>query len=358
MTSNADRIAIAKKIQETCDCRVKGFLIHVGGGSWACLHYSFAIIFPELLEFWKDERDPLLVAPTSSKKFLLACKKKCGSVPYGAILSNYIKRVGCEGCTGQGRIIGLNADRTVKENAEMMLLWSPNNTSDPSKVSANSTHAYCIWRCLEDPNHEWPANTDSINKGTGCPICWNHGRYSIDEIKEKFSSAHDIKYSYDWSTYVHVFEKMSTICPSHGEFNQRPIDHYNGSACRKCSVHPDEFSEVLKRFRILWGDTYEYDEDTYVSSGIPMTIICSIHGKFRKTPDSHSCKKRPSGCQTCSREQTDSAGVRYISRMLTLMSTAFLREEYFDNLRSDKNRVLYSKRINFSLNTMGSIIFV
>ena len=338
----SDRIADAKKIQESCGCKEKGLSVHKGGGSYICMHYNFATVFPEFIEFWQSDEDPSKVAPRSSKKFKMGCKARCGADPYLIDPANYAVNIGCDGCTGKGRTTNLIESRTVAGNKDMLKLWSPNNIEDPATVPSNSNSPMYLWQCPKDPDHEWPTTTAKITDGHGCTICWNNGMYTIEQIKIKFAEVHGSKYTYDWTTYKYAMQNMDIICAEHGKFSQTPANHYSGRGCRKCSPRKAfEFSLVLEKFREAWGDLYEYDEDSYISSIDYMTIICSVHGPFQKTPSSHTQKGFPSGCQKCSREKRDSAGVRYISRMFTLMSIDFLREEYFDNLRSDKNRVLY-----------------
>jgi very-short-patch-repair endonuclease len=335
-----DRVAAAKKLQESCDCRHLGLWMSVGS-AMLCKHYNFAAVFPELLPFWRDDKDPKTISPCSGQRINMTCKKNCGSLDYKVIIGQYPHRIGCDGCTGHGCVIGLNIERTVAGNPNMLKIWSPNNVQNAKDVPHHSDNHICLWTCPKNPKHEYKASTTYISSGKGCRVCWNHGRYNIDEIKAKFNETHGTMYTYDWDNYIHVFEKIKIICPNHGEFHQRPIDHYNGQKCRQCAVHPKEFTEVLKTFRAVWGDLYEYDESTYAGSDIHMTMICSIHGPFKKTPEAHKSNSGPSGCQACSREQTDSQGVRYVSKLLTLMSITYIREEYFDDLRSVKDGLLY-----------------
>lgn len=47
---------------------------------------------------------------------------------------------------------------------------------------------------------------------------------------------HGDKYDYSKVNYVNADTKVCIICPIHGEFWQRPINHYKrGQGCPKCS---------------------------------------------------------------------------------------------------------------------------
>lgn len=52
----------------------------------------------------------------------------------------------------------------------------------------------------------------------------------IDESKK----IHGIFYDYSLVNYKNTNEKIKIICPIHGEFEQRPKHHYNGSGCPIC----------------------------------------------------------------------------------------------------------------------------
>jgi hypothetical protein len=94
------RVSIFKTVQETCGCLGTQKSKYVGGGSYICEHYNFAVVYPELLPFWVDKNsNPREFSPKSGKQVLMACKLSCGSDPYPIKLSLYIRNVGCDGCT-------------------------------------------------------------------------------------------------------------------------------------------------------------------------------------------------------------------------------------------------------------------
>jgi very-short-patch-repair endonuclease len=57
------------------------------------------------------------------------------------------------------------------------------------------------------------------------------------------------------------------------------------------------FCAFLDRARVLFGDTYEYDESTYTNMKKLMKINCSQHGWFIKSPCRHL---KGEGCKKCS----------------------------------------------------------
>lgn len=56
--------------------------------------------------------------------------------------------------------------------------------------------------------------------------------------------------------------------------------------------------EVIKRFRVIHGDKYDYSKVEYVNKRTKVTIICPEHGEFDILPENHY-GKIPQGCWPC-----------------------------------------------------------
>lgn len=63
--------------------------------------------------------------------------------------------------------------------------------------------------------------------------------------------------------------------------------------------------EIIKRFREVWGNEYDYSKVEYKGKNNPVTIICKKHGEFEMIPKVHTGsntktqKKLPQGCKLC-----------------------------------------------------------
>jgi Zn finger protein HypA/HybF involved in hydrogenase expression len=161
--------------------------------------------------------------------------------------------------------------------------------------------------------HQWSTRPMDLIKGEGCPKCRyvKSGRklvLKVPEFIERSRKTHGDKYDY---SKVHQFkqqkkEQVKIICPTHGEFQQKPYDHYSGSGCQKCSkewsslIQTTPWEEVLKSFRETHGEQYEYNGDDYVNSSSKLRITCSKHGEFLQDVTSH---KHGQGCPKCGRER-------------------------------------------------------
>jgi ssDNA-binding Zn-finger/Zn-ribbon topoisomerase 1 len=76
--------------------------------------------------------------------------------------------------------------------------------------------------------------------GHGCQDCAREiivaaNQSSTDEFIVKAKLVHGDKYDYSTSAYVASKEKITIICPRHGEFEQRPEGHLQGQGCIRCA---------------------------------------------------------------------------------------------------------------------------
>lgn len=133
--------------------------------------------------------------------------------------------------------------------------------------------------------------------GQGCPKCAGTAPLSNDEIIEKFKITHGDKFNYSEVGYVNTKTAVKIICNEHGAFYQLPHLHVNGSGCPICAGNYSLDTEtIIKQFRDVHGDTYDYSRVKYTRAFGQVEIICPIHGVFTQTARSH---KRGSGCPDC-----------------------------------------------------------
>lgn len=57
-----------------------------------------------------------------------------------------------------------------------------------------------------------------------------------------------------------------------------------------------QFSDLIKQFRSVHGNTYDYTESVFINVDTPITVICPKHGAFYPTPYNH---RKGSGCRRC-----------------------------------------------------------
>ena len=157
-------------------------------------------------------------------------------------------------------------------------------------------------------------------KGTGCHKCANEAngercRLSKEDFIKKAREEHGDKYIYTKVEYVNANTKVCIICPEHGEFWQRPSDHNQGQGCPKCKgdkIREKQLlsvEEFIKKANEKHNDKYKYSNVKYVDAKTKVCIICSEHGEFWQTPDSHA---RGCGCPKCNLSHLERSVMNYL----------------------------------------------
>lgn len=127
-------------------------------------------------------------------------------------------------------------------------------------------------------------------------------RLSTEEFKRRANLIHGYKYDYSNVDYTYYNDKVSIICPKHGEFLQRAHDHLDGSGCPKCAklrskaeIRLSEFIEGLG-FHVINSDRTILDGkeiDIYVPSSriaIEFNGLRYHSSLFRGYPEMHRFK--------------------------------------------------------------------
>ena len=115
--------------------------------------------------------------------------------------------------------------------------------------------------------------------------------------KKLFNLKHNNKYDYSLVNFeTDNLLEIKIICPVHGQFTQSAATHKN-HGCGKCSKNsPHTIDSIIKTFKQVHGDRYDYSLVNYTKSNKHVKVICKIHGIFEVTPNNHQRKK---GCPVC-----------------------------------------------------------
>jgi hypothetical protein len=131
-------------------------------------------------------------------------------------------------------------------------------------------------------------------------------RLTTEEFIEKANKIHYNNYNYSLVKYVNSHSNIEIICFKHGIFKQQPLNHLQGQCCPQCAeldrrngkrLTTEEFIEKANN---VHNHKYDYSLVNYIDSHIKIIIICSIHGKFKQTSNSHLNGK---GCPVCGKIQ-------------------------------------------------------
>lgn len=138
--------------------------------------------------------------------------------------------------------------------------------------------------------------------GSNCPKCSSNRKLTTEEFIENAKKVHTNKYDYSLINYTGNKTKVEIICPVHGKFEQQPNNHINGQGCPKCKNIKNgnrcrlTSDNLIKQFREVHGDKYNYSKMVYENTHSKITIICSKHGEFEQLPLHH---KKGIGCSKC-----------------------------------------------------------
>ncbi len=167
-----------------------------------------------------------------------------------------------------------------------------------------------------------------------------HHRLTTPIFIERANIVHNNAYDYSETKYVAQHSPVTIICPKHGPFNMRPVNHVAGrQGCPLCgSGKKRTTADFITLAKEVHGDRYDYSLVTYKSAITKVKIICPIHGAFNQTPDMH-CFSARQGCPSCKA----STGERKIYTTLKDIGiTDFICEHTFVGLKNPKtNRPLH-----------------
>ena len=208
--------------------------------------------------------------------------------------------------------------------------------------------------CIICPEHGefWQRAGDHMD-GQGCPGCTGKNislkkRANKEDIIRRFKEVHGDKYDYSKVEYVNMYKKVCIICPEHGEFWQTPINHIKERGCYKCHHWGLNTEEWIKIFKTTHGDKYDYSKVEYKNSKTPICIICPKHGEFWQTPVNHTSGK---GCPICNASKLELA----IKSFLEDNNIKYIPQHSFDWLKYENPLKLdfYLPEYNIAIECQG-----
>lgn len=127
-------------------------------------------------------------------------------------------------------------------------------------------------------------------------------KITVEDFIEKVKKIHGDKYDYSKTVYTGVKNKVSIICPIHGQFEQRADGHLDGRGCNKCTSmdRMSNLEEFIKSAVKIHGDKYDYSKTEYVGSNKKAIFICKRHGVFEQRMSGHLEGR---GCKKCRQEK-------------------------------------------------------
>jgi hypothetical protein len=152
-------------------------------------------------------------------------------------------------------------------------------------------------------------------------------RTSTSEFIQKSEKIHQGRYDYSLVVYIKNNQKVKIICPSHGIFEQTPVNHLSGGGCVVCwnqkrkndSNCRSSREAFIEKASVIHHAVYDYSLVEYTNVHTNVKIICKIHGIFEQTPGNHLSRKTK--CPQCSLnnmtltvEQQENARMKFIQK--------------------------------------------
>ena len=106
-------------------------------------------------------------------------------------------------------------------------------------------------------------------------------------------------YTYNNTTYKGQKHKVIITCNIHGDFEVYPNNHLTkGSGCNRCSNSKRRTTETFIEEAVeKFGDQYDYSKVVFTGVDNKVTITCKDHGEFEITPYRHL--NNAAGCPKC-----------------------------------------------------------
>lgn len=172
---------------------------------------------------------------------------------------------------------------------------------DYSKVEyTKSRNKVCII-CIKHGEF-WQTANEHLG-GKGCAKCGNerkgsNNRGNRETFITKSNEFHKGKYDYSKVVYINSNTSVCIICPIHGEFWQKPINHTQGKGCPKCGlIHRNTKRsgqcDTIKAYGVGVNDVYEKVYETeYYKKWLSILYRC-----YHPTQKEHS--KSYNDCKVC-----------------------------------------------------------
>ena len=236
----------------------------------------------------------------ANEKVVIICKEHG---EFQQTPNSHLYGAGCKKCSTE-----INSDKQRKTLEEFIIeaCEKHGDNYDYSKVDYINYNTIVLIICKEHGEfQQTPNNHLSGKKCYKCSILSRIEKRTkttdkfIKEAKEK----HGDKFDYSKTNYNNCNEQIIIICKEHGEFQQTPISHLNGSiCCQKCVLNNigkwnnSNSNEFIEKSNVIHNNKYDYSKVEYINANKKVVLVCKIHGDFEITPNSHL---NGSGCYYC-----------------------------------------------------------
>lgn len=145
--------------------------------------------------------------------------------------------------------------------------------------------------------------------------------FDTESFVRKAKEKHGNFYDYTKSVYTKSKEKLTIICPIHGEFKQTPNMHLKGQGCPLCGNkkkndgRASNTEKFIDRAKKIHGDKYIFDKTIYGKNNKEkVCVTCKVHGDFMVRPNDLLSGY---GCKKCANEETGNRCRKSVEKFIT-----------------------------------------
>ena len=117
---------------------------------------------------------------------------------------------------------------------------------------------------------------------------------TVTEYISKVTKKYNGFYDYSKVNFVKREDRITIICPIHGEFTLIARNHLNGAICPQCKkaqIHSKNVEDLKIRFfnqcKKLYNGFYDYSQSVFEKREDNIVVICPEHGEFTINVRSH-----------------------------------------------------------------------
>lgn len=222
---------------------------------------------------------------------------------------------------------------------------SNKNDIDYSEFVYDGNNKHGICKC-NICGHVWKSIPMSLFNGHGCPKCAIEYKARLlsrnqDELIKKYKEVHGNTYDYSLVKYVNDKTPIDIICKTHGVFKQRPYNHLKGAGCPKCAKSGVKLTqeEFLSRMSEKFP-TIDFSNFKYVNCSTPGKCKCNVCGHEWEANYMSLIHSRV-GCPKCAlKSRTD-------KRKSTLEDFLKKYNERFPNRKYDFSKSVYINALTY-----------
>ena len=124
-------------------------------------------------------------------------------------------------------------------------------------------------------------------------------KHSIKTFIDKSNKIHNNKYNYNKTDYKGDSQKIVVTCLKHGDFQQVANSHLQGHGCPFCANEEkkNNTKSFIEEATKIHNNKYDYSKVNYTGCLDKITIICPEHGEFEQRPRNHISYRN--GCPIC-----------------------------------------------------------